>query len=868
MPSLAGAKERSLFGQVVKCYENKQYKKGLKAADQILRKHPDHGDTQAMKALIINSQGNTEEAFALAKIALKNDMKSHICWHVYGLLYRSVKNFEESIKAYRFALKLEPASSQIQRDLALLQMQMRDYPGYIQSRRAILQARSGVRQNWTALAIAQHLGGQLVDAERTLSAWEDTIKTPPPKSDVEHSEAVLYKNTIIAEMGETERALDHLDAVSKGSLDRTAAMEMRGQYLLKLGRKEEAANTYRTLLDRNSEYRAYYDGLVTALGLQRTDLEALKKIYAEYSEKNPRCDAARRVPLDFLEGDDFREAADTYLRHMLKKGAPSTFANVKSLYTDVAKRDTIQSLVESYAASANPTQVNGSAEKQPDKPDGEKPADGTDAHVEEKQVNGNVSQFDSSVRYFLVQHYNYHLSRDLEKAMNLIEDAIKSNPGSVDLYMTKARIWKHHGNAKKASETMEKARSVDERDRYINTKAAKYQLRNDENDAAIKTMSKFTRNEAVGGALGDLHDMQCVWYIIEDGESYLRQGKLGPALKRFHSISDIFEVWQEDQFDFHSFSLRKGQIRAYVDMIRWEDHLREHPFFSRAAINAAKTYVSLHDKPQLAQASLTNGINGEMDKLDKAERKKAQRKARKDQEKKEQEEAEKKDAKKTAGNVGADGEIKKEDKDPQGQKLLQTTEPLADAMKFVTPLLEYSPRNLEAQLASFEVFIRRKKFLLALRCLLTSHSLSPSNPTIHEQLLRLRHTLNSHPTSSPLPAPVSSLLETELSKLLDRDTDLTQHNDTFLATHKLSTPHVHAALRARYALASSSQLDAVKEEGQKELIKTLELGEDGCKLEDAVRGLELLRWWDVGEEGLGEYRARARESWPEATVFE
>ena len=683
---------------------------GLKAADQILRKHPDHGDTQAMKALIINSQGNTEEAFALAKIALKNDMKSHICWHVYGLLYRSVKNFEESIKAYRFALKLEPASSQIQRDLALLQMQMRDYPGYIQSRRAILQARSGVRQNWTALAIAQHLGGQLVDAERTLSAWEDTIKTPPPKSDVEHSEAVLYKNTIIAEMGETERALDHLDAVSKGSLDRTAAMEMRGQYLLKLGRKEEAANTYRTLLDRNSEYRAYYDGLVTALGLQRTDLEALKKIYAEYAEKNPRCDAARRVPLDFLEADDFREAADTYLRHMLKKGAPSTFANVKSLYTDVAKRDTIQSLVESYAASANPTQVNGSAEKQPDKADGEKPADGTDAHVEEKQVNGNVSQFDSSVRYFLVQHYNYHLSRDLEKAMNLIEDAINSNPGSVDLYMTKARIWKHHGNAKKASETMEKARSVDERDRYINTKAAKYQLRNDENEAAIKTMSKFTRNEAVGGALGDLHDMQCVWYIIEDGESYLRQGKLGLALKRFHSISDIFEVWQEDQFDFHSFSLRKGQIRAYVDMIRWEDHLREHPFFSRAAINAAKTYVLLHDKPQLAQASLTNGINGEMDKLDKAERKKAQRKARKDQEKKEQEEAEKKDAKKTAGNVGADGEIKKEDKDPQGQKLLQTTEPLADAMKFVTPLLEYSPRNLEAQLASFEVFIRRSNY--------------------------------------------------------------------------------------------------------------------------------------------------------------
>lgn len=664
-----------------------------------------------MKALIINSQGNTEEAFALAKVALRNDMKSHICWHVYGLLYRSVKNFEESIKAYRFALKLEPGSAQIQRDLALLQMQMRDYQGYIQSRRAILQARTGLRQNWTALAIAQHLGGQLSDAERTLSAFEETIKSPPPKSDIEHSEAVLYKNTIIAEMGEIERALDHLDAVSKGSLDRTAVMELRGQYLLKLGRNEEAAKTYRTLLDRNAEYRAYYDGLIAALGLQREDLDALKKIYAEYAEKNPRGDAARRVPLDFLEGDDFREAADVYLRHMLIKGVPSTFANVKSLYTDAMKRNTIQDLVEGYAATIDPPQANGSVEKQPDLPNGEKPTDDKEGTSAEKQVEGSGTQFDSSVRYFLVQHYNYHLSRNLEKAMSLISDAINSDPGSVDLYMTKARIWKHYGDTKKASETMEKARSVDERDRYINTKAAKYQLRNDENEAAIKTMSKFTRNEAVGGPLGDLHDMQCVWYVIEDGESYIRQGKLGLALKRFHAINDIFEIWQEDQFDFHSFSLRKGQIRAYVDTIRWEDHLREHPFFSRAAINAAKTYVLLHDKPSLAQTSLTNGVNGEFSKLDKAERKKAQKKARKDQERKEQEEAEKKDAKKTAGNVGADGETKKEDKDPTGQELLQTVDPLGDAMKFVTPLLEFSPKNIDAQLASFEVFIRRSEFL-------------------------------------------------------------------------------------------------------------------------------------------------------------
>ena len=118
-------------------------------------------------------------------------MKSHICWHVYGLLYRSVKNYEEAIKAYRFALKLDPESQQIQRDLALLQVQMRDYPGFAQSRNQMLQARPALRQNWTALAVALHLNGELDKAENILHRYEETLKQTPPRADIEHAEAVL-----------------------------------------------------------------------------------------------------------------------------------------------------------------------------------------------------------------------------------------------------------------------------------------------------------------------------------------------------------------------------------------------------------------------------------------------------------------------------------------------------------------------------------------------------------------------------------------------------------------------------------------------------------------------------------------------------
>jgi tetratricopeptide (TPR) repeat protein len=659
---------------------------GIKAAEQILRKHPNHGDTQAMKALILNSQGQGEEAFTLCKLALKNDMKSHICWHVYGLLWRSVKNYEEAIKAYKFALRIEPNSLNILRDLALLQCQIRDYEGYIESRRKMMQERPQLRQNWTALAIAYHLAGNFTEAENILKTYEETLKQIPSKSDLEHSEATLYKNTIIAESGDTERALKHLDEVVRNSLDRTSALELRAEYLLKLERNQEAEKAYQTLLDRNNEYRAYFDGLEKALGLDRSndaDIAKLKDLYESYAKKSERNDAPRRIPLEFLTGDDFKTAVDQYLRRKLNKGVPSTFPNIKSLYQNAEKKAVIEELVLGYAADKK---TNGSAHE---------------------ETNGDTSdRFEQAVLYFLAQHYNFVRSRDLNKATEYIDRLIELDPKSVDYHQTKARIYKHAGDVQKAASTIEHARELDERDRYINTKCAKYQLRNNENEKALSTMSKFTRNETVGGPLGDLHDMQCMWYLLEDGEAYLRQQDFGHALKRFTAIADIFDVWHEDQFDFHSFSLRKGQIRAYIDMVRWEDQLRSHPFFTRAAIQAVEIYLRLADNPQMS-----NPNQADLDKLDPAERKKAEKKAKKDREKAEKAEAEKKAAAAAKATAKADdGETKKEDTDPTGEKLLKTKEPLDVALRFLRPMLELSPRNVEAQNVGFEVYLRKSMF--------------------------------------------------------------------------------------------------------------------------------------------------------------
>ena len=61
-------RESQLFKSIVKLYETKQYKKGIKAADGVLKKFPEHGETLAMKGLILNCMDRKTEAYDLARL--------------------------------------------------------------------------------------------------------------------------------------------------------------------------------------------------------------------------------------------------------------------------------------------------------------------------------------------------------------------------------------------------------------------------------------------------------------------------------------------------------------------------------------------------------------------------------------------------------------------------------------------------------------------------------------------------------------------------------------------------------------------------------------------------------------------------------
>lgn len=58
--------------------------------------------------------------------------------------------------------------------------------------------------------------------------------------------------------------------------------------------------------------------------------------------------------------------------------------------------------------------------------------------------------------------------------------------------------------------------------------------------------------------------MQSLLFLIEDADAYRRNGNLGLALKKYHAVQKVFDEVEDDQYDFHGYSLRKFTVNIYL----------------------------------------------------------------------------------------------------------------------------------------------------------------------------------------------------------------------------------------------------------------------------------------------------------------
>ncbi|KAG0503189.1 hypothetical protein HPP92_003261 [Vanilla planifolia] len=721
MGSSLPPKEANLFKVIVKSYETKQYKKGLKAADAILKKFPEHGETLSMKGLTLNCMDRKSEAYELVRRGLKNDLKSHVCWHVYGLLYRSDREYREAIKCYRNALKIDPDNIEILRDLSLLQAQMRDLDGFVETRQQLLTLKPNHRTNWIGFAVAHHLNSNSSKAVDILDAYEGTLEDDYPSENerCEHGEMLLYKVSLLEESGLLDRALEEMYKKEAKIVDKLSFKEQLVSILVKLGRKEEGEKLYKSLLQMNPDNYRYFVGLQKCLNLYCEDglytseqVSQLDILYALLKEQYSWSYAAKRIPLDFLHGEKFQQAAENYVRPLLTKGVPSLFSDLSPLYDHHGKADILEQVFIELESSIR--------------------ASGCFPGSEQKEPPSTLMW----TLFLLAQHYERRGQYDI--ALIKIDEAIKHTPTVIDLYSIKGRILKHAGDLAAAAALADEARTMDLADRYLNSECVLRMLEADQVSIAEKTAVLFTKD---GDQHNNLHDMQCMWYELASGESYFRQGDLGHALKKFLAVEKHYADITEDQFDFHSYCLRKMTLRAYVSMLKFQDQLHSHLYFHRAAAGAIRCYMKLHDSPLKA----AGGEDGDMSGLLPAQKRKLKQKQKKAEARAKKEAEEKKEEANSLGmsKTARRQQAKPVDLDPHGEKLLQVEDPLSEATKYLKLLQNNSSQSLETHILSFELNMRKQKILLAFQAVKQLLKLDENSPDSHRCLIKFFHRISS-----------------------------------------------------------------------------------------------------------------------------
>lgn len=694
------------------------------------------------------------------------------------------------MKCYTHALRYDKDNLQIIRDFSMLQMQMRNYEGLVETRQQLLRLKPSNRMNWVGLAMAYHLLNKHETALNVMASYDESLgEALPGTMDYEASEILLYRNLIMEEMGDFEKALKHLEEFKSKIIDQKAFSEAKGRLLLKAGKLNSAEKVYEALVRVNPDNQEYVMGLLQSKGLKtsgnlsdserQSTIAYLEKLGKQY----PRSHLLRRLPLAVSKGDqeEFVKLADAYLQTQLRKGVPSLFVSLKSLYTDSTKAAAIEKLVQGYLEL-----LQSCSKFSPNAPHKEPPT----AFL--------------WVSYFLAQHYDW--KKNYTKALECVNTAMEHTPSLVELYMVKARILKHAGDLQQATDVINLGRELDLQDRYINSKCTKYMLRSGRITEAENTITMFTRSESTD-PLADLVEMQCMWFALESGQSHCFKNELGKALKKFHQIEKHFVEIYDDQFDFHSYCMRKMTLRSYLGLLRFEDEQKNQKFYVDAALNATKIYMDIFDDPSLASGGKEN-----LENLSAAERKKLERKARKaelkeskdnntsnsnnisNQQKQEQD-------KKSEQDQKSEQPSKPKDDDPNGLKLLKTTDPLNEAAKLLRPVMDLNVTNPKVYVLGSELYTRKKKFVLALKYLKKAFALDATNADAHAAAVRFFVSFDA--AKAELDAIVRDTIQKELTSVFGGVTDMVKFNTAFVEKHKSSLAHVFAGVKAAQILKQS-----------------------------------------------------------------
>ena len=676
-------------------------------------------------------------------------------------------------------------------------------------------------------------------------------------------------------LGQLEEALQHLTERQCRIVDTLSFRVQRGTILLQLERWEEAEDVFRDLLQRNTDNYDYHRGLQCSLlhissmdnmsacdlpssiqDLSVEDSDVLSAAYTALQQQFPRSNSCRRVALDCMlpQSPQFHDVLDAYLQRQVHKGVPSLGSDLSTFYRPTAsssqRRLVLSEILEQHVASLQASgKFHGSSSEDVEPP---------------------TSLFWC---LFLLAHH-HDRTGNYDKALELLNSCEQHTPTSLDVYQLMAKVYKHAGDVNAASHQMDNCRQLDLQDRYVNNKATKYLLRADRVAEAQNRIEMFARPDSGVSGPVSLYDMQVMWWEIELGRSYMRQKQWGKALKQFNSVMRHVDDIQAQQFDFHSYCIRKMTLRAYVDFLTMQDNIKGHKYYKQACEFSVQCYLQMHNNKNNGTATSSTESSSDATASDSssnmtaAERKKAKAKAKRDAAKKRKAEqaAASTSTSSNNNNNNSSGSSKPHpvETDPEGVELA-AKDPLGEAWKYSNIVATHSPQDPYAHLLVFEVAMLRGKDLLALRSLKRAFAIGcdGARDEIFNASVRFANKCINNRNSNDV---LATVIDRELTTLFETESDVIT-SDMLVS---MCRERAASAVSMSQRVVAGKSLAVLGAEHKAEALGLLVTLDETSTLSVCANVLELLSGGDCSvadNDAAASFTAACHERFPCATSF-
>lgn len=558
------AKEAKVFRKAMKCYDQKNYKNGIRLcgtilADQKFAKHP---EVTCFQALMLYFVGKKDESIRNIKSTIAGNPRNPFAWNSYSIVHKYERNYEEAVKCLLQSVKCDPENINNLIELGSIQIQIRDYASAKESRYQSLMLKKNVRHFWLAYIVAAHLA-ENSGASKILEEFIDML-IQDNDAKVTHAQInklIIFLLEIRYAHAQYDILVQKAEKYIKYILNLDSLYWLLAKSFIQLKDTNSALVYVIQLLRMNPDNGYYFDLAEECMPKDYSCLRLYKFLFSllpNSSIANVRYLSCLSASCISSTPESFEENFKLFVLKSFEERNPNIFGLVKSFYNDQnfipAIEKVILGLIEEFKVELSKLKENVDE----------------NGGIDEKNKTDEISIKDNGkintkkefkltwIYYFISQHYftlrNY--SKSLEY-VNLIkkEDFVLSN-------LLKAKIYHRIGDSISSLSELNTAFNKDPSDRHVNSLLCQYNLKIHDLKKVEKLLEVYCTGERTLWSY--MKDIQCLWLFKSLSKMFFASFDFFKAINVSMIFLNFMKQYDDDMLEFHIYCMRKMYPSQYV----------------------------------------------------------------------------------------------------------------------------------------------------------------------------------------------------------------------------------------------------------------------------------------------------------------